>query len=148
MQDSSCEKQVISILAEVQRLRQVISRLQKHFSSRSSFLHRQSIKLRLETGVQKKMEPFLSLPSSRFASPKRYVSLSPKLYPPCQGISISFYPSVYLLFWNSYLQSIPTFSNICIFLSPRLFLHPVKSISFYHCEKNLDHIVFPFRSFV
>ena len=73
--------------------------------------------------------------------PQNAMSFYPKLYSPCQGISIYFYPSVYLLFWNIYLQSIPTSSNICIFLSPHLFLHPVKFISFYQCKKNLDHIL-------
>ena len=98
--------------------------------------------------VYKEIKPFLFLPSSRFASAKRYVFLSPKLYPPSQGISISFYPSVYCLFWNIYLQSIPTSVNVCIFLSPRLFLHSVMFTSFYHFKINLDHIVFPSRSFV
>ena len=45
-------------------------------------------------------------------------------------------------------KSIPTSDNICIFLSSRLFLQPVKFIFFYHCKKNLDHIVFPSRSFI
>ena len=55
----------------------------------------------------------------------------------CSGISIS-----------SYLRSIATFGNIYIYLSSRLFLHTVIFLSFYHCKKKLDHIVFPSRSFV
>ena len=55
------------------------------------------------------------------------------------------------MFWNIYLflsLVYPYVRNICIFLSTRLFLTLVIFISFYHCKKNLCHIVFPFRSFV
>ena len=61
---------------------------------------------------------------------REYLSLSIPQFISCSGISIS-----------SYIRSIFTSSNICIFLFPRLFLYPVKFISFYHCKRNLDHIV-------
>ena len=68
---------------------------------------------------------------------KQYLSLSIPQFISCCGISIS-----------SYLQSIPMSVNICILLSPRLFLHPLKLIFFYHCKQNSDHTIFPSRSFV
>ena len=49
---------------------------------------------------------------------KEYLSLSIPQFISCSGISISYY-----------LQFILTPANICIFLPPRLFLHPVIFIS-------------------
>ena len=84
----------------------------------------------------------------------RHVFLSPKLYPPFQRISLSIphFISCSGISISSCLQSILNSGDVCIFLSPRLFLHPVIFISFYyiyvyHCKKT-DHIVFPFRSSV
>ena len=92
----------------------------------------------IEIGVQKEIKPFLSLPSSRFKSPNA-MSFYPKLYPSCQGIFLflSLGLSLSGISISFYLQSIPRSGNICIFLSPRLFLQPVKFISFYHCKKKI-----------